>query len=50
MAVFVKIIQDTWICIIIFMNGMSMTLYDPNVGACGWVANGHDSSFSPQMA
>ena len=22
----------------LFMNGMIMTLYDPNVRACGWVA------------
>jgi len=49
MAVFVKIIQDTWFYKILFMNGMIMTFYDPNVGACGWVANGYDSSFSPQM-
>ena len=29
---------------------MIMTLYDRNVGACGWLAIGYDASFSPQMA
>ena len=45
MAVFVKIIQDTWFCKIVFMNGMIMTLYDPNIWACRWVADGCDASF-----
>ena len=49
---FVKIIQDTWFSKISYMNGMIMTLYDPDVWACEWVANGYDNdaSFSNQIA